>query len=97
MAKANQKQFNGSALNFDIQLCKVIYDAMGAIERENPSIKGVLPRDYARSKVDFILSNPPFNMGDWGGENLRQGVRWKLRMLSVNNANKNLLLEHAPS
>jgi len=23
-------------------------------------------------KADFILANPPFNMSDWGGENLRQ-------------------------
>jgi hypothetical protein len=26
-------------------------------------------------KADFILTNPPFNMSDWGGENLRQDVR----------------------
>ena len=38
-------------------------------------------------KADFILANPPFNMGDWGGENLRQDVRWKFGMPSVNNAN----------
>ncbi len=29
----------------------------------------------------------PFNMSDWGGENLRQDVRWKFGMLPVNNAN----------
>jgi type I restriction enzyme M protein len=23
------------------------------------------------------LANPPFNMSNWGGENLRQDVRWK--------------------
>ena len=87
MAKANQKQSNGSALNFDTQLCKVIDDAMSAIERENPSIKGVLPRDYARSKADLILANPPFNMSDCRGENLRQDVHWKFGMPPVNNAN----------
>ena len=27
-------------------------DAMGAIERENPTLKGVLPRDYARPSLD---------------------------------------------
>jgi type I restriction enzyme M protein len=26
------------------------------------------------------LANPPFNMSDWGGENLRQDVRWKFGM-----------------
>jgi hypothetical protein len=25
---------------------------MGAIERENPTLKGVLPRDYARPSLD---------------------------------------------
>ncbi|MDB6016525.1 MAG: methylase [Pedosphaera sp.] len=38
-------------------------------------------------KADFILANPPFNMSDWGGENLRQDVRWKFDMPPVNNAN----------
>jgi hypothetical protein len=53
MAKANQKQSNGTALNFDTQLGKVIDDAMGAIEHENPTFKGVLPRDYARPSLDI--------------------------------------------
>jgi len=35
-------------------------------------------------KADFILANPPFNMSDWGGENLRQDVRWKFGMPPVN-------------
>lgn len=38
-------------------------------------------------KADFILANPPFNMSDWGGEHLRQDVRWKYGMPPVNNAN----------
>jgi hypothetical protein len=60
MAKANQKQSNGSALNFDIQLGKVFYNAMGTIERENPTLKGVLPRDYAGSirGIDANLGPP---------------------------------------
>ena len=52
MAKANQKQSIGSVLNFDTQLRKFIDDAMGAIERENPTLKGVMPRDYARPSRD---------------------------------------------
>ena len=51
MAKANQKQSNGSALNFDTQLGIVIDDAMGANERENPTLKGVLPSDCARPSL----------------------------------------------
>jgi type I restriction enzyme M protein len=34
------------------EIGKVIDDAMGAIERENPTLKGVLPRDYARPSLD---------------------------------------------
>jgi type I restriction-modification system DNA methylase subunit len=33
---------------------KIIDDAMGAIERENPTLKGVLPRDYARPSLDKV-------------------------------------------
>lgn len=28
-------------------------------------------------KANFILANPPFNMSDWGGDRLREDVRWK--------------------
>ncbi len=38
-------------------------------------------------KADFILANPPFNMSDWGGERLRDDVRWKYRTPPVGNAN----------
>lgn len=38
-------------------------------------------------KADFILANPPFNISDWGGERLRQDVRWKFGVPPVNNAN----------
>ncbi len=31
---------------------KLLDDAMDAIERENPSLKGVLPKDYARPALD---------------------------------------------
>jgi type I restriction enzyme M protein len=27
-------------------------------------------------KADFILVNPPFNMKEWGGEQLRKDKRW---------------------
>ncbi len=31
---------------------KIVDDAMAAIERDNPSLKGVLPKDYARPGLD---------------------------------------------
>jgi len=38
-------------------------------------------------KADFILANPPFNMSYWGGENLRDDVRWKYGAPPTGNAN----------
>jgi type I restriction enzyme M protein len=33
--------------------------------------------EHKALKADFILANPPFNISDWGGEHLRDDVRWK--------------------
>jgi type I restriction enzyme M protein len=38
-------------------------------------------------KADFVLANPPFNMSDWGGENLKEDVRWKYGIPPTGNAN----------
>ena len=38
-------------------------------------------------KADYILANPPFNSSDWGGERLREDVRWKFGIPPVSNAN----------
>ena len=38
-------------------------------------------------KADFILANPPFNVSDWGGERLRDDVRWKYGVPPKGNAN----------
>jgi type I restriction enzyme M protein len=38
-------------------------------------------------KADFILANPPFNVSDWGGDRLREDVRWKYGTPPVGNAN----------
>ena len=38
-------------------------------------------------KADFVLANPPFNSSDWGGEGLREDVRWRYGIPPVNNAN----------
>jgi type I restriction enzyme M protein len=38
-------------------------------------------------KADFILANPPFNISDWGGERLREDVRWRFGTPPVGNAN----------
>ena len=38
-------------------------------------------------KAHFILANPPFNISDWGGNRLREDVRWKYGTPPVGNAN----------
>ena len=38
-------------------------------------------------KANFIIANPPFNMSDWGGELLRDDVRWKYGVPPKGNAN----------
>lgn len=38
-------------------------------------------------RADFILANPPFNISDWGGDRLREDVRWKFGIPPAGNAN----------
>ena len=38
-------------------------------------------------RADFILANPPFNVSDWGGDRLRDDVRWRFGVPPVGNAN----------
>jgi type I restriction enzyme M protein len=38
-------------------------------------------------KADYILANPPFNISDWGGEGLREDLRWRYGVPPVGNAN----------
>lgn len=38
-------------------------------------------------RADFVLANPPFNVSDWGGDRLREDVRWKFGVPPPANAN----------
>jgi type I restriction enzyme M protein len=38
-------------------------------------------------KADYVLANFPFNMSDWGGERLREDVRWAFGAPPAGNAN----------
>jgi type I restriction enzyme M protein len=38
-------------------------------------------------RADYILANPPFNISDWGGERLRNDVRWAYGVPPIGNAN----------
>lgn len=50
--------------------------------------EGSFHKDELRElKADYILANPPFNISDWGGDRLREDVRWKFGAPPVGNAN----------
>jgi type I restriction enzyme M protein len=38
-------------------------------------------------KADYILANPPFNISDWGGDQLREDARWTFGTPPASNAN----------
>ena len=42
---------------------------------------------HRTEKFDFILANPPFNLKDWGGDKLKEDVRWAYGVPPVGNAN----------
>ena len=69
-----------SALRFTEE-CRILRNADSFRQDLHPDLKA----DLVPVRKD--LANPPFNMSDWGGENLRQDVRWKFGMPPVNNAN----------
>jgi type I restriction-modification system DNA methylase subunit len=130
MAKSNnQKQSNGSNLDFEAQLWAAADKMRGHMDAseyktlrsantncsnrrvnrdfslstsngERVGVRCRIPRNadsfradlHPDLKADFVpvrkdLANPPFNMSDWRGENLRQDVRWKFGIPPVNNAN----------
>ena len=70
------------------RLCKMnlairgIAGNIGSIHAD--SFRNDLHKDL---KADFILANPPFNISDWGGEQLKDDVRWKYGMPPTGNAN----------
>ena len=47
-------------------------------------------------KADYILANPPFNISDWGGDQLRDDPRWRYGVPPIGNANY-AWLEHMVS
>jgi len=68
------------------KLCKMNLAIRGIDENVQwgDSFHGDLHRDL---KADFILANPPFNDSDWGGERLREDIRWRFGTPPVGNAN----------
>lgn len=70
------------------RLCKMNLAVRGIDADIRWNNEGSFHRDELRDlKADFILANPPFNISDWGGERLRDDVRWTLGTPPTGNAN----------
>jgi len=69
------------------RLCKMNL-AIRGIESKHIYLGDSFHNDQHKDlKADFILANPPFNISDWGGERLREDVRWKYGTPPTGNAN----------
>lgn len=70
------------------RLCKMNLAVRGIDSDIRWNNEGSFHKDELRDlKADFILANPPFNISDWGGDRLRDDVRWKFGPPPVGNAN----------
>lgn len=70
------------------RLCKMNLAIRGIEGNIGPSNADTFHNDVHKDlKADFIIANPPFNISDWGGERLREDVRWKYGLPPTGNAN----------
>ena len=70
------------------RLCKMNLAIRGIEGNIGPNNADTFHDDLHRDlKADFVLANPPFNDSDWGGDRLRDDVRWKYGAPPVGNAN----------
>ena len=70
------------------RLCKMNLAVRGIDADIKWNSDGSFHKDELRDlKADFVLANPPFNISDWGGERLREDVRWKYGIPPAGNAN----------
>ena len=70
------------------RLCKMNLAVRGIDSDIRWNTEGSFHKDELRDeKFDFILANPPFNISDWGGDRLREDVRWRFGLPPVGNAN----------
>lgn len=61
--------------------------AIRGIDAKLESGDTLLNDKHANQKMDFVLVNPPFNVSDWNGEQLRNDNRWKYGVPPMGNAN----------
>lgn len=70
------------------KLCKMNLAIRGLEGNLGESHADTFHNDLHRTlKADYILANPPFNVSDWGGDRLKDDVRWKYGIPPEGNAN----------
>lgn len=70
------------------KLCKMNLAIRGLEGNLGPSHADSFHNDVHKTlKSDFVMANPPFNISDWGGEQLVDDVRWKFGIPPKGNAN----------
>ena len=70
------------------RLCKMNLAVRGIDAEIKWNSEGSFHKDELRDlKADYVLANPPFNISDWGGDRLREDVRWKYGVPPAGNAN----------
>jgi len=70
------------------RLCKMNLAVRGIDSEIKWNSEGSFHKDELRDlKADYVLANPPFNISDWGGDRLREDVRWKYGVPPAGNAN----------
>ncbi len=70
------------------RLCKMNLAVRGIDADIRWNSEGSFHKDELRDlKADFVLANPPFNISDWGGDRLREDVRWRYGVPPASNAN----------
>ena len=70
------------------RLCKMNLALRGIDSNIQWNTQGSFHNDMHKDlKADYILANPPFNDSDWGGESLKEDVRWKYGIPPKGNAN----------
>jgi type I restriction enzyme M protein len=70
------------------RLCKMNLAVRGIDADIKWNNEGSFHKDELRDlKADYALANPPFNISDWGGDRLREDVRWKYGIPPAGNAN----------
>jgi type I restriction enzyme M protein len=70
------------------RLCKMNLAVRGIDAEIKWNSEGSFHKDELRDlTADYVLANPPFNISDWGGDRLREDVRWKYGVPPASNAN----------